>query len=199
MIQVDGSHHRWLGNRRSPFALLLAVDDATGTVVDAGFSEREDARSPFLLAEGLVRCRGIPLALYTDRHRVFRHTPGAVATGTATQFSRAVDELGVQMVPAQSPQAKGRVERTAGTFQDRLVTEASPGWWRPPSREPTPCCRSFCRDSTTSSTFRRRRVPKPVPSTADWMAPTNLTRLFRFRDDRRVPQASVTPTCNVVM
>ena len=123
LIQVDGSHHRWLGNRRSPFALLLAVDDATGTVVDARFSEREDARSYFLLTERLVRCRGIPLALYTDRHGVFRHAPGAGATGTATQFSRAMDELGVQIIFAQSPQAKGRVERTAGTFQDRLVTE----------------------------------------------------------------------------
>ena len=72
LIQVDGSHHQWLGNRRSPFALLLAVDDATGTVVDARFSEREDAHSYFLLTEGLARCRGIPLALYTDRHGVPR-------------------------------------------------------------------------------------------------------------------------------
>ena len=63
------------------------------------------------------------MALYTDRHGVFRHTPGAGATGTATQFSRAMDELGVQMIFAQSPQAKGRVERTAGTFQHRMVTE----------------------------------------------------------------------------
>ena len=99
------------------------MDDATGTVLDARFSAREDARSYFLLTERLVRCRGIPLALYTDRHGVFRHTPGAGATGTATQFSRAMDELGVQMIFAQSPQAKGRVERTAGTFRDRLVTE----------------------------------------------------------------------------
>ena len=123
LIQVDGSHHRWLGNRRSPFALLLAVDDATGTVLDARFSAREDARSYFLLTERLVRCRGIPLALYTDRHGVFRHTPGAGATGTPTQFGRAMAELGIQMIFAQSPQAKGRVERTAGTFRDRLVTE----------------------------------------------------------------------------
>ena len=100
------------------------MDDATGTVVDARFSEREDARSYFLLTERLVRCRGIPLvSLYTDRHGVFRHTPGAGATGTTTQFSRAMDELGVQMIFAQSPQAKGQVERTARTFQDRLVTE----------------------------------------------------------------------------
>ena len=96
LIQMDGSHHPWLGNRRSPFALLLAVDDATGTVVDA---------------------------LYTDRHGVFKHTPGSGLDGASTQFSRAMDELGVQMIFARSPQAKGRVERTAGTFQDRLITE----------------------------------------------------------------------------
>ena len=70
-------HHPWLGNRRSPFALLLAVDDATGTVVDALFSEREDAHSYFVLMRGLVQFRGVPVALYTDRHGVFKHTPGS--------------------------------------------------------------------------------------------------------------------------
>ena len=63
------------------------------------------------------------MALYVDRHGVFRHTPGAGLPGTATQFSRAMDELGIQIIFALSPQAKDRVERTAGTFQDRLVTE----------------------------------------------------------------------------
>ena len=66
---------------------------------------------------------GVPVALYTDRHAVFRHTPGSGLPGMPTQFSRAMEELGIQMIFAQSPQAKGRVERTAGTFQDRLVTE----------------------------------------------------------------------------
>ena len=66
---------------------------------------------------------GIPIALYIDRHGVFRHTPGYGLPGTATQFSRAMDELGIQMIFALSPQAKGRVEQAAGTFQDRLVTE----------------------------------------------------------------------------
>ena len=123
LIQVDGSHHPWLGNRRSPFALLLAVDDATGAVVDALFSEREDAHSYFVLIQGLVQHLGVPVALYTDRHGVFKHTPGPGLDGESTQFSRAMDELGVQMIFARSPQAKGRVERTAGTFQDRLITE----------------------------------------------------------------------------
>ena len=120
---MDGSHHPWLGNRRSPFALLIAVDDATGTVVGALFCEREDAHSYFLLMQGFVRYLGAPVALYTDRHAVFRHVPGSGLPGMPTQFSRAMDELGIQMIFAQSPQAKGRVERTAGTFQDRLVTE----------------------------------------------------------------------------
>ena len=123
LIQMDGSHHPWLGNRRSPFALLIAVDDATGTVVDALFCEQEDSRDYFLLIHGLVQRCGIPVALYTDRHGVFKHTPGSGLDGASTQFSRAMDELGVQMIFARSPQAKGRVERTAGTFQDRLITE----------------------------------------------------------------------------
>ena len=123
LIQMDGSHHPWLGDQVPLFTLLIAVDDATGTVVDALFCGQEDAHSYFMLIQGIVQRRGIPIALYTDRHGVFKHTPGPGLAGTSTQFSRAMDELGIQMIFAQSPQAKGRVERAAGTFQDRLVTE----------------------------------------------------------------------------
>ncbi len=123
LIQLDGSYHRWLGAARPPFTLLLAVDDATGSVVNALFCNHEDSHNYFLLMQNLLRRRGIPLALYTDRHAVFKHTPGSGSTGTPTQFGQAMAELGIQMIFAQSPQAKGRVERTAGTFQDRLVTE----------------------------------------------------------------------------
>ena len=123
LVQVDGSHHRWLGDDGSPFALLLAVDDATGIVVNALFCEQENTRDYFLLMRGLIQRYGVPIALYTDRHSVFKNVPGSGRAGAPTQFSRAMDELGIQMVFALSPQAKGRVERTAGTFQDRLVTE----------------------------------------------------------------------------
>ena len=123
LIQMGGSHHPWLGNQVPPFALLIAVDDATGTVVGALFCEKEDARSYFLLIRGLLQRCGIPVALYTDRHGVFRHTPGFGLPGMPTQFSRAMEEMGIQMIFALSPQAKGRVERMAETFQDRLVTE----------------------------------------------------------------------------
>ena len=123
LIQLDGSHHPWLGDQAPPFTLLIAVDDATGAVVNALFCEKEEAFTYFLLIQDLVQDVGIPVALFVDRHGVFRHTPGAGLPGMATQFSRAMDELGVQMIFALSLGAKGRVERTAGTFQARLVTE----------------------------------------------------------------------------
>ena len=123
LIQMDGSYHPWLADQTPAFTLLIAVDDATGKVMDARFCEQEDARSYFLLIRALVERRGVPVALYTDRHAVFKHTPGSGLPSAPTQFSRAMAELGVQMIFAQSPQAKGRVERTAGTFQDRLVAE----------------------------------------------------------------------------
>ena len=86
LIQLDGSHHPWLGHQAPPFTLLIAVDDATGTVVDARFPEREDAHSYSLLMQGLLRRRGIPVARYTDRHAVFRHTPGSGLPGMPTQW-----------------------------------------------------------------------------------------------------------------
>ena len=76
LIQLDGSYHRWLGDHSPPFTLLLAVDDATGSVVNALFCNHEDSHNYFLLMQNLLRRRGIPLALYTDRHAVFKHTPG---------------------------------------------------------------------------------------------------------------------------
>ena len=123
LIQIDGSYHRWLGEDGPQFMLLLAVDDATGKVVSALFCEYENTRDYFALMRGLIERHGIPLALYTDRHSVFKHVPGSGVPSAPTQFSRAMDELGIQMIFALSPQAKGRVERAAGTFQDRLVTE----------------------------------------------------------------------------
>ena len=123
LIQLDGSCHRWLGEDGPQFTILFAVDDATGCVPGALFCDHEDTSSYFLLMQGLLRRRGIPLALYTDRHAVFKHRSEYQPAGTPTQFGRAMEELGTQLIFALSPQAKGRVERTAGTFQDRLITE----------------------------------------------------------------------------
>ncbi len=123
LLQMDGSYHRWLGEDGPQFTILLAVDDATGCVLNALFCDHEDTSSYFSPMQGLLWRRGIPLALYTDRHAVFKHRSEYHPSGTPTQFGRAMEELGTQLIFALSPQAKGRVERTAGTFQDRLITE----------------------------------------------------------------------------
>ncbi len=131
LVQIDGSHHRWLGERGPWLTMLLAVDDATGTVPYALFREQEDTEGYFRLIKGIIQRRGIPLALYSDRYFVFCYSRRANETGEAsyvdrdkpTQFGRAMRELGVTQVFARSPEAKGRVERANGTFQDRLVAE----------------------------------------------------------------------------
>ena len=131
LLQIDGSIHDWLEDRGPRMTLLLAVDDATGIIPAALFCPKEDSRGYFRLLWRIIECKGIPLALYSDRHGVFWPRPqgrqkveqGSAGRRNLTQFGRAIDELGVKQVFAWSPQAKGRVERVAGTFQDRLVSE----------------------------------------------------------------------------
>jgi len=131
LVQIDGSHHKWLEDRGPSFTLVLAIDDATGSVPFALFQGQEDTAGYFRLVKGIIQHRGIPLALYSDRSLIFRSAftsdnEGAsppVAKLTGTQFGRAMHELGVTQIFAQSPEAKGRIERANGTFQDRLVSE----------------------------------------------------------------------------
>jgi transposase len=131
LIQIDGSHHLWLGEDGPWLTLLLAVDDATGTVPYALFREQEDTEGYLRLMKGIIESHGIPLAVYSDRYFVFCYSkrgnePGEASIidrGKPTQFGRAMHELGITQVFARSPEAKGRVERANGTFQDRLVAE----------------------------------------------------------------------------
>jgi transposase len=126
LLQLDGSHHPWLEGRGPWLTLLLAVDDATGTVPYALFQEQEDTQGYLSLLQGIIESRGVPMAVYTDGHAVFqsrRSGPEGAGNSRPTQWSRALEELGVTQILAHSPQAKGRVERANGTFQDRLVAE----------------------------------------------------------------------------
>jgi hypothetical protein len=104
--------------------LLLAVDDATGTVPYALFREQEDTLGYCELLKVIINRCGIPLGVYTDRDSIFQVARGSSnGFGPLTQFGRALRELGITHVVAHSPEAKGRVERANGTFQDRLVAE----------------------------------------------------------------------------
>ena len=131
MLQVDGSPHHWFGPDQPACTLLLAIDDATGKVVAGVFREREDAQGYFLLLKQVLKAKGIPLELYHDRHAIFQDNsprPWSIeeellGRREPTQFSRALEELGITGIAAHSPQAKGRVERLNGTLQDRLVQE----------------------------------------------------------------------------
>jgi hypothetical protein len=131
MLQVDGSDHDWFEGRGPRLSLLGAVDDATGEVVGSLFRKEEDAHGYMLMLKQIVVQRGIPLAIYADQHSIFIHTPGEKETiaeqlagqRAPTQLGRILDDLEIQMITALSPQAKGRVERLWGTFQDRLVSE----------------------------------------------------------------------------
>lgn len=131
LLQIDGSPHDWLQGRGPYITLVAAIDDATGTVPYALFREQEDAHGYFLLLREIVERKGVPLALYSDRHGIFvrsakeKESIEEQLQGKAqpTQFGRAMLELGIQSILALSPQAKGRIERLWKTFQDRLVSE----------------------------------------------------------------------------
>jgi len=131
LLQADGSRHRWLGPDGPFWTLIGMIDDATGTVPAAEFHEQEDGQGYLRVLQQVVRTKGIPLGLYVDRHGIFqRHGNGRPtleaeleASPVLTQVGRALQELGIQLIVAQSPQAKGRVERLWGTLQDRLVSE----------------------------------------------------------------------------
>lgn len=131
LLQWDGSRHDWLEGRGPWLTLVGAIDDATGTVAAARFRLQEDAQGYLLVLRDILHTSGSPLAIYRDRHGIFERRerePWTVAEELAgdrvsTQVGRALAELGIQSIPASSPQAKGRIERLWGTFQDRLVIE----------------------------------------------------------------------------
>lgn len=129
LLQIDGSHHDWLEGRGPPLVLLAAIDDATNEVPYALFRHQEDAAGYFELIYAICQSHGLPLAVYADRHTIFRSpakpTIEQQLSGELprSQFGRLLHELAIESIPAHSPQAKGRVERLFGTLQDRLVKE----------------------------------------------------------------------------
>jgi hypothetical protein len=124
LVQIDGSEHRWFEDRGAPCSLLVFVDDATGKLMQLRFVRSESAFTYFeALALYLTR-HGAPVAFYSDKHSVFRVAKKDARGGQGmTQFGRALSELNIEILCANSSQAKGRVERMNRTLQDRLVKE----------------------------------------------------------------------------
>ena len=128
LIQMDGSDHDWFEGRREKAVLMVMVDDASSRTY-ARFFEGETTRASMETFQTYAECYGLPQALYVDRDSIYRCDRQPTVdeqlkqTCPLTQFGRAMKKLGVEIIFAYSPQAKGRVERANGTFQDRLIKE----------------------------------------------------------------------------
>ncbi len=122
LIQLDGSEHDWFEGRGLRCTLLVFIDDATSETLHLKFVKSENTFDYFEATREYVEKCGRPEAFYPDKHGVFRvNHEGALSGDGRTQFGRAMDELGIELICANSPQAKGRVERRNRDFQNRLV------------------------------------------------------------------------------
>jgi transposase len=125
MLHQDGSRAAWLAGRPQ-LDLIVTMDDATSTVYSAFLVEEEGTASSFQALLEVFMAQGLPSSLYTDRGSHYFYTPkadGPVDKDRLTQVGRALDRLGIEHIPAYSPEARGRSERMFGTLQDRLIKE----------------------------------------------------------------------------
>jgi len=192
MLLLDASLHRWLEDRGPQLTLLGFLDDATRKVLVAEFFPTEDARGYFHLLHRLLRRFGVPLSFYGDRHSVFVRNDDhwsveeqLAGRRQPTQFGRALEQLGVTYIAAQSPQAKGRIERLWGTFQDRLTSELR---------------LAGANDLDTANQVLRRFLPDhnrrfcraPRETETAWRpAPPNLDHICCFQHERSVSNDNV--------
>ena len=124
LIQIDGSPHAWFEERAPKCCLLVYIDDATSQLLQLYFCEVEATNAYFEASKIYLKQHGRPIAFYSDKHGIFRvNIPEAKNSTGETQFGRAMRELGIELICANSAQAKGRVERANSTLQDRLVKE----------------------------------------------------------------------------
>jgi transposase len=124
LIQIDGSPHAWFEERGPYCTLLVLIDDATGKLLGLLFVDQESFHNYVRLVHTYFERCGKPVAFYSDKHGIFRVNQASREKGEAqTQFGRAMQQLGIDLLCANSPQAKGRIERVNQTLQDRLVKE----------------------------------------------------------------------------
>jgi hypothetical protein len=128
MVQMDGSHHPWFEDRGEPCVLMGYIDDATG-IPFARFCPKEGSLTAMGSFKGYIKKHGIPISVYLDKHSTYKVAKKRTIEDELnnidplSQFARALGELGVELIYANSPQAKGRIERLFETFQDRVIKE----------------------------------------------------------------------------
>jgi hypothetical protein len=123
LVQIDGSEHRWFEDRGPTCTLLVFIDDATSRLMHLQFVESESTFAYFAATRAYLETHGKPVAFYSDKHSVFRISKPAALGDGMTQFGRALSKMNIEIICANSSQAKGRVERANKTLQDRLVKE----------------------------------------------------------------------------
>lgn len=192
LVQLDGSPHDWLEGRGPLLTALGMQDDASGKILAAQFFPAETAQGYFHLLQSLLRRHGVPVAFYGDRSGVFtRNDPHwsideqLAGQRQPTQFGRALEQLGITFIAAQSPQAKGRIERLWGVLQDRLTSELR--------------LANACEQDAANAVlqkfiadYNRRFARAPREAQKAWrLAPQNLERICCFTHERIVSNDNV--------
>jgi len=192
LVQLDGSPHDWLEGRGPLLTALGFQDDATGKILAAQFFLSETAEAYFRLLQSLLRRFGVPLAFYGDRSGIFTRNDAhwtleeeLAGRQQPTQFGRALEQLGITFIAAQSPQAKGRIERLWGLLQDRLSSELRLAHASDLASANT-VLRRFLAD------YNRRFARTPRQTAKAWRpAPADLQRICCFTQERIVSNDNV--------
>jgi transposase len=192
LVQLDGSPHDWLEGRGPLLTALGMQDDATGKILAAQFFLAETAEGYFRLLQSLLRRFGVPLAFYGDRSAIFTRNDDhwtveeeLAGIRQPTQFGRALLQLGITFVAAQTPQAKGRIERLWGVLQDRLCSELRLARACDLASANT-VLRRFLAD------YNRRFTHTPRDAAEAWRpAPNDLQRICAFVHQRVVSNDNV--------
>ncbi|NAS03978.1 ISNCY family transposase, partial [Acinetobacter haemolyticus] len=181
--QIDGSHHDWFEGRAAKCCLLVFIDDATGKLQHLRFCESESTFDYMLSTRAYIEQYGKPLAFYSDKHSVFRVNQSSKKDTKMTQFGRVLSTLNIDIIFANSQQAKGRVERANRTLQDRLIKEMrlkgicsieqANAW--------LPCFIEQFNQKFAKMAFNPKNLHRPITETAE-----ELDDIFTWREPRRV-------------
>jgi hypothetical protein len=197
LLHIDGSHHRWFQDERW-HDLIVILDDATSQIYHAQLVEEESTLTVLAALREVVESQGLFCALYSDRGSHFWLTPkagGKVDPHRLTQVGRAMRELGIQMIPAYSPQARGRSERNFGTWQGRLPQEL-----RLHGISTVEEANRFLREHYIAEFNQRFQLPASQRGTAFTRCPKrDLERIFSLQYERTVNRDNTVSLQNVVL